>query len=53
MVFHGCFPVSEGVEGDFEDSGILEFVTDSKSLFSEVSTDARALGFTTSHTSFL
>ena len=36
MVFHGCFEVTQRLEGYAVDSGILEFRSDSAALLSEV-----------------
>jgi len=35
VIFHGCFPVSKGVEVYLEHSEVAEFVGDSSALFDE------------------
>ena len=42
VVFHGCFPVPEGVEVDLSDSVVFEFVCYVVSLASEVSGEVSA-----------
>ena len=39
VVFHGCFPVSKSVEGDFVESWVSEFMGYAFSLFLVASSD--------------